>query len=121
MTTKRYVANPDTWFDAGTEAVLVAWVTNDSAVFVGTKNGHPDEELCSLDEFDLVETEWPTNCHEVDGWDTSKCCTSCHAEAEEIGREPVEMFYQGRQLFVCCTCAEYVSSLGGKNTPPEGF
>jgi hypothetical protein len=66
MTKKRkkikYIAKPDTWYDEGTEAVPVTsiWNVNENdqaAVFLGTKDGNPDEEMCCLDEFEIIEEE----------------------------------------------------------------
>ena len=60
----RYIAKPDTWFDAGTEAIPVTefveayddpqmTIRNDCAVFRGVRNGQSDEETCSLTEFEI--------------------------------------------------------------------
>ncbi len=53
------------WFDAGTEAELLidfrktgqvpAMGPTDSGLFKGIKDGHVDEEICAMDEFDEVE------------------------------------------------------------------
>jgi len=60
---QRYFAKPDTWFDAGTEAELLGeplYVCFDddgkemwAGLFSGTKDGKPDEEICTSDEFDI--------------------------------------------------------------------
>lgn len=55
-----YIAKPDTWFDEGTEAQPVTgfWdcETEDGtktkcAIFLGIRDGKPDEEGCTLEEF----------------------------------------------------------------------
>jgi len=51
-----YVSNGD-WFDAGTKAELIADCRPqlNGGVFSGIKNGKPDEELCTFDEFTIRE------------------------------------------------------------------
>ena len=62
----RFIAKKDTWFDEGTEAVLLgeSWVgfadpaltiRADAGLFAGIRDGKPDEEVCGLDEFDIIE------------------------------------------------------------------
>jgi len=59
---KRFFAKKDTWFDEGTEAFIYEDTTvrfgdgDSTALFSGIKDGHPDEEVCSLNEFDIKET-----------------------------------------------------------------
>ena len=60
MTIKKYIAKPDTWFDAGTKAKLLTdfgpqWP--DLGLFEGLRDGKPDEEDCRFDEFDILEEE----------------------------------------------------------------
>lgn len=50
---KHYFAKPDTWFDAGTEAVVIAEISERAALFAGMRNGAPDEEACLFDEFEI--------------------------------------------------------------------
>lgn len=57
-----YFSKKDEWFDEGTEAILVtgSWMINEScrvAIFAGIRNGKPDEELCGLDEFEVIEID----------------------------------------------------------------
>ncbi len=57
---KKYISKPGMWFDAGTEAQLLWMIGDDDdgmALFLGTRNGHPDEEVCQIVEFDIVEAE----------------------------------------------------------------
>lgn len=56
--TRRFIAKPNTWFDADTEAKLLAdyapqWPG--CGLFEGLRNGQLDEEDCSFEEFDIVE------------------------------------------------------------------
>jgi len=51
---KRFFAKPDTWFDEGTEAELVA-DCGAFGIFLGQHLGKPDEESCGWHEFDVVE------------------------------------------------------------------
>lgn len=54
MTT--YITKPDMWFDAGTEAFLIAEIVpGQSGLFLGTRDGKPDEESCGYDEFEITE------------------------------------------------------------------
>jgi len=64
----KYIAKPNTWFDEGTEAFPASgcWEAYNelglinivrAAVFSGIKNGNPDEEICSEDEFDIQEEQ----------------------------------------------------------------
>jgi len=46
-----FTAKPETWFDEGTEAWQVGEPFHGAALFAGTKDGKPDEEICALDEF----------------------------------------------------------------------
>lgn len=62
---KKYVARPDTWYDVGTFVEIIAgpWPCSDTpggpnigyALCRGIRDGECDEELCSMDEFDVVE------------------------------------------------------------------
>lgn len=58
---KRYFAKPNTWFDAGTEAIPVTdfWDhdTDKGAIFLGIKDGKPDEESCLAREFIVTEDD----------------------------------------------------------------
>ena len=57
----RYIAKKDTWFDEGTEVKLIFDYRkvkrhpddDDWGLFSGIRDGRPDEEVCSLDEFDV--------------------------------------------------------------------
>jgi len=51
-----------------------------------------------------MSDEWPTHCHEIQGWDTNQCCSTCHDDAYEYGIEPCEIKLGERTLFVCCKC-----------------
>lgn len=60
----KFIAKKGTWFDEGTEAVVVAgpWnvfnVKNEpdqGAIFWGLRNGKDDEEGCVFSEFDITE------------------------------------------------------------------
>jgi hypothetical protein len=76
---KRYIAKPGTWFKAGTEVQLVDFLW-DHTEHGGSKTGifcglrvcenpeseakplgieYQDEEMCSYDEFDIVEDSKP--------------------------------------------------------------
>lgn len=61
----KYIAKPNTWFDEGTEAIPVSdfcvafddlemTKRNDFAIFLGYRFGQPDEEICTLDEFEII-------------------------------------------------------------------
>jgi len=53
----RYISKGE-WFDRGTEAKLIGepfGTIPESGLFLGTKDGHSDEEVCSFDEFDKEE------------------------------------------------------------------
>jgi len=57
----RYIARPNTWYDAGTVVELIddyrpQWKCEFS-LFRGLRNGRKDEEICCFDEFDIVEGE----------------------------------------------------------------
>ena len=54
---RKYIAKKDTWFDAGTEAELIGEVWNECALFSGIHNGEKDEELCQLEEFNIIDVE----------------------------------------------------------------
>lgn len=55
----KYISKGE-WFDAGTEAVLIDDYRQDpvqpfnAGLFEGYRNGHPDEEVCSFDEFEII-------------------------------------------------------------------
>lgn len=67
----KYISKGE-WFDAGTEAVLLddyrkreymggsIW---NAGLFEGYRNGHPDQEICTFDEFEIIadETKTPTD------------------------------------------------------------
>lgn len=63
--TRRYIAKPDTWYDAGTEAFLVEMYdqhpVHGFGAFRGTKSDKNPEvlycenEVCGLDEFEIIE------------------------------------------------------------------
>lgn len=64
----KYVAKPDEWFDEGTEVKLIDDYRADSSMyfggpsmnaglFEGLKDGKVDQEVCSFDEFDIIEDE----------------------------------------------------------------
>ena len=56
---RKYISKGE-WFDAGTECELVVDCTMGGVpmgIFSGLRNGLPDEELCGLDEFDVIEVE----------------------------------------------------------------
>ena len=50
----RYIARPDTWFDAGTVAHRICEITPASGLFSGIRGGAEDEEGCAYSEFDVV-------------------------------------------------------------------
>ncbi len=53
---KHYFAKKDSWFDEGSEAKLIAIIyKTTSGLFRGIKNGEEDEEICTFDEFDIIE------------------------------------------------------------------
>ena len=54
-----YVAKPETWFDAGTVAVLVDdYRPNmEAGLFCGIRDGQIDEEVCAFEEFYVEEDE----------------------------------------------------------------
>ena len=66
---KRYTAKSGTWFDEGTEALPVTgfwncdeledgeYVTTQCAIFLGIRNGKPDEEGCTVLEFEVTEID----------------------------------------------------------------
>ena len=59
---KRYFAKEDTWYDVGTEAFIVALLdgpgwNGTSAIMRGIKEGYEDEELCLLEEFEVIEDD----------------------------------------------------------------
>jgi len=62
----KYIAKPDEWFDVGTEVQLIDDYRASSAMyfggpemnaglFEGLKDGKIDQEVCSFDEFDIIE------------------------------------------------------------------
>jgi hypothetical protein len=62
----RYIAKANTWFDEGTEAVLLgeAWTAYEDfelkrsvavGLFEGFRNGKLDQEVCPVTEFDCVQ------------------------------------------------------------------
>ena len=57
----KYIAKPGTWFDVGTEAILIddyrpeGKLLNDSGLFCGLRNGKEDEEICPFSEFEEHE------------------------------------------------------------------
>ena len=53
---ERYISNGE-WFDEGTEAKVIGkpfGTTPESGLFLGTRNGKPDEEVCGFDEFTIT-------------------------------------------------------------------
>ena len=50
----KYIAKPETWFDVGTPSELIDDYRPgiNSGLFLGLRNGNPDEEVCSFDEFE---------------------------------------------------------------------
>ena len=54
MPVTKYISKGD-WFDRGTEAIFICAADNGWALFSGIQDGKPDEEVCALDEFDIVE------------------------------------------------------------------
>lgn len=62
---KRYIAKPNTWFDVGTEAILIIdgattddpfyKLMPDAGLFRGTHEGHEDEEHCDYKDFTIEE------------------------------------------------------------------
>ena len=56
MIKKYFPKENDAWFDWGTEAFIIDIYDGfNFALFEGIKDDHPDEEVCSYDEFDIVE------------------------------------------------------------------
>ena len=58
----KYISKKNEWFDEGTEAIPVTeiWDVNETekaAIFSGIRNGKPDEEMCGLDEFNIIEED----------------------------------------------------------------
>ncbi len=54
-----YTTKPNTWFDEGTQAILIddyRYYNVDIGLFEGLKDGKPDEEICSFDEFKITDT-----------------------------------------------------------------
>lgn len=51
---KKYIAKPNTWFDEGTEAKLLA-DCGFFGIFEGIREGKPDEETCLYEEFEVIE------------------------------------------------------------------
>jgi hypothetical protein len=57
----KYIALPGTWFDAGTEAILLADCRQSDTgligvgLFEGIHNGKPDQEMCGFDEFEEIK------------------------------------------------------------------
>ena len=58
---KKYISKPDQWFDAGTEAKLIAPCTETWGIFEGIRNGKIDEEDCGFDEFDIIDVPDESN------------------------------------------------------------
>ena len=57
MSKLKYIAKPDTWFDANSEIELVGDMRNEGfnmAIFRGYRNGEPDEKLYSWDEVEIL-------------------------------------------------------------------
>jgi len=65
---KKFISKRGEWFDEGTEAKLISEEFNYNkenqfdlcnlwGLFSGIRNGKPDEEACSFDEFDIILTE----------------------------------------------------------------
>ena len=63
----KYIAKPNTWFDAGTEVKLIEKIRcpnvgetcSASAIFEGQRTRNTitftDKEICFFDEFDIIE------------------------------------------------------------------
>lgn len=67
---KRYIAKSNIWFDEGTEALPVTelwdcgalddtgeYANTQAGIFLGIRNGQPDEEGCILFEFEITEID----------------------------------------------------------------
>lgn len=56
---KIYRAKPNTWFDEGTEVKLVDDYRPKlpCGLFCGLQDGKLDEEICSFNEFKIIEEE----------------------------------------------------------------
>lgn len=56
----KYISRGE-WFDLGTEAALLDDYRKDKiapwngGLFEGYRNGKPDQEVCTFDEFDIVD------------------------------------------------------------------
>ena len=56
---KKYISKGD-WFDKGTTAELMIDFSDTKSnfswgLFLGIKDGKPDEETCNFDEFEIIE------------------------------------------------------------------
>ena len=50
----KYISKGE-WFDKGTEAKLISKYRSGWGLFEGIRDGKEDEEICTFDEFDMVE------------------------------------------------------------------
>ena len=58
----KYISKGE-WFDEGTEVVLIddyrinplPNLRRNAGLFEGYRNGHPDQEVCTFDEFDVID------------------------------------------------------------------
>lgn len=57
---KKYISD-GTWFDKGTEAKIIGEPYGDehmvSGLFEGIRNGDIDQEVCLLEEFEIIEDD----------------------------------------------------------------
>ncbi len=51
----KYIAKKDAWFDEGTEVKLLCEPFFMGVLAEGFRNGKIDEELCGMDEFEIIE------------------------------------------------------------------
>lgn len=83
MKIKVYIAKANTWFDAGTVAIKRTenfGSTPDSALFIGSRRGEPDEEVCEIDEFDVIELDVT----DVDYKETRSCSLSIYGDVPPL-------------------------------------
>jgi len=53
-------------------------------------------------------------CKDVPGWDTKKCCVSCH-EDSNMGYPTSWIILNGEIVEVCCQCALFYEETGKHN------
>ena len=54
----KYIAKPNTWFETGTECMLIDGSEDKDGhfgLFIGIKDGRVDEETCPMDEFEIKD------------------------------------------------------------------